>query len=162
MNQFRRINRLTKYDYSQLGYYFITACCDRKIEYFGQVENGVMKLNECGQAANNIWLEIPQHYKNIGIDEFIVMPNHMHGIIVIQDVVQATGLPAGLSQVVGSYKNVVSKRIRQEVLKEFAWQPSFYDHVIRKEDSLDKIREYITNNPLKWELDRNNPSNLWM
>jgi REP element-mobilizing transposase RayT len=86
----------------------------------------------------------------------------MHGIIVIEPVVQASGLLLSLSQIVGSYKNIVTKQIRNNQLKEFSWQPSFYDHVVRRDESLNKIREYIRSNPLKWELDRNNPANLWM
>lgn len=145
MINFRKQNRLT---------------ADR-VEYFGQVQNGKMELNELGEVAKAVWVRTPSQYSSIGIDEFIVMPNHIHGIIIIQDVVQAPGLRPSLSQVVGSYKNVVTKLARQKQ-KEFSWQPSFYDHVIRKDESLDKIREYIFNNPLKWELDRNNLSNLWM
>ena len=82
MGDLRKQNRLAKYDYTQPGYYFITACCDRKAEYFGQVQNGTMELNENGKIADNIWKEIPWHYKNIAIDKFIVMPNHMHGILI--------------------------------------------------------------------------------
>ena len=162
MINFRKTNRLTKYDYGQPGFYFVTVCTSQRKEYFGVAENGKMVLNDAGKMAENIWKRTPERYKNVQLDQFVIMPNHMHGIVVIQEVVQTPGLRPSLSQIVGSYKNVASKEIRSQGLKDFAWQPSFYDHVIRKDESLDKIREYIVNNRLKWELDRNNPSNLWM
>jgi REP element-mobilizing transposase RayT len=158
----RKPNRLTKYDYTKAGYYFVTVCALNRTEYFGAVENSVMILNNLGKIAEDVWRRAGLIYPNVTLDEFVVMPNHMHGIIVIEDVGQARGLQPSLSQIIGSYKNVVSKNIRNKLDKQFAWQPSFYDHVIRKDGSLDKIREYIKNNPLKWELDRNNPENLWM
>lgn len=161
MVKIRKINRLTKYDYSQPGYYFVTICTDNKIEYFGEIKNGIMVLNSAGNIAKQFWENTPLCYQNTDIDAFIVMPNHVHGIIIIQDR-QAKGLHYSLSQIVGSYKNAVTKSIRAQTNIEFSWQPSFYDHVIRKDESLDKIREYIKNNPLKWELDKNDPSNLWM
>ena len=161
MNKFRKLNRLIKYDYSQPGYYFVTICTSNRVECFGRVENGTMILSPEGKIAEDHWKDNPTHYENIALDEFIVMPNHLHGIIIIREG-QAEGLHYSLQRIIGSYKNVVSKDVRNKVNKDFAWQPSFYDHVIRKDESLDKIREYIKNNPLKWELDRNSLSNLWM
>lgn len=120
-----------------------------------------MILNEEGEIAEEHWKDNPAHYQNIALDEFIVMPNHLHGIVIIKDG-QAEGLRYSLSRIVGSYKNVVAKDIHNKANLGFGWQPSFYDHVIREDESLDKIRDYIKNNPLKWELDRNNLSNLWM
>ena len=119
-----------------------------------------MVLNAAGQTAQDFWREIPNHYENVALDEFIVMPNHVHGIIILK--MQANGLRYSLSTIVGSYKNIVSKTLHTRGQKDFCWQGSFYDHVIRKEESLDKIREYIKNNPRKWELDRNNAENVWM
>jgi putative transposase len=161
MGKFRKNNRLVKYDYSQPGYYFITICTDNKIEYFGTIRNGEMALSAAGRIARQFWKNTPVCYQNADIDEYVVMPNHLHGIIIIKDR-QAGGLHYNLSQIVGSYKNTVTKNIRSKLKMEFGWQPSFYDHVIRKDESLDKIRKYVRNNPLKWELDRNNTSNLWM
>jgi len=161
MAKLRKTNRLSKFDYSQPGYYFVTVCTDNRKECFGKVENGVMILNTEGKIAEKSWKNTPECYQGVDIDEFAVMPNHIHGIVIIRER-QAEGLHYTLSQIVGSYKNVVSKNIHAQGNIQFGWQPSFYDHVIRKDESLDKIREYIRNNPLKWELDRNNPSNLWM
>lgn len=131
-------------------------------------------MSENGKIVEECWLGIPLHYENVSIDSaHIVMPNHLHGIIIIEPVGAVTNRPrnraddirpynnTNLSAVVGSFKKAASKLIHAEYTA-FDWQKSFYDHVIRKDESLDKIREYIRNNPLKWELDRNNPSNIWM
>ncbi len=140
MINFRKTNRLAKYDYGQPGYYFVTICTDKKIEHFGKVENGIMVLNLAGEIVKKFWKNNPVCYKYVGIDEFVIMPNHFHGIVVIQER-QAKGPHYNLSQIVGSYKNVVTKNIHASGLIQFNWQPSFYDHVIRKDESLDKIRE---------------------
>ena len=161
MTGFRKQNRLVKYDYSSPGYYFITSCTKNRLEHFGVVEKGIMIQNDTGKIAEEIWKRTPLFYRDVSVDEFIIMPNHIHGIIIINPPKQAGGLRYSLSQIVGSYKNTVTKLARQNN-KEFAWQPSFYDHVIRKDESLDKIRDYVRNNPLQWELDKNNPENLWM
>ena len=139
----------------------MTTCTGNRVECFGVVNNRTMVLNDLGKIAEAAWVKTPMVYKNVDIDEFVIMPNHMHGIVIIKPHQQARGLHYSLSQIVGSYKNSVTKLARQ-LMHDFSWQPSFYDHVIRKDESLEKIREYIRNNPLKWELDRNNPANLWM
>jgi len=156
----RKPNRIKNFDYTYPNFYFVTICAKDRREYFGEVLNHEMVLNAAGQTAQNFWQEMPKHYKNVKTDEFIVMPNHLHGIIVLE--MQANGLRYSLSQIVGSYKNIVSKILHAGGLEDFYWQASFYDHVIRKEESLDKIREYIKNNPRKWDLDRNNAGNVWM
>lgn len=160
MVKFRKANRLAKFDYSQPGFYFVTLCTDEKRAYFGNINKGKMILNPLGEIAKDVWKRTPKVYPHAAIDEFVIMPNHMHGIVIIGDVKNRS--PASLSQIIGSYKNVVTKQIGENFLKIFAWQPSFYDHVIRNGESLDNIRKYIRNNPIKWELDRNNPANLWM
>ncbi len=126
-----------------------------------------MLLNKYGELLKKFWDEIPKHYENVNTDAFQIMPNHIHGIIIILPVGATIGRPfqkAGnarpytdLHKIIGSYKNVTSKNIHAFGLKEFEWQKSFYDHVIRKNESLEKIREYIFNNPAKWELDQENP-----
>jgi len=179
----RKPNRLKNYDYSQNGYYFVTICTRNRQEWFGIIENGEMKLNENGKIAERIWREIPGHFVNIELDEFVVMPNHIHGIICIKNTVgnrHACSLRDGhtcslrdghacslqkrqyqmIPVVVGSYKSAVTRNIRQiDPGNQFHWQKSFYDHVIRDELSLNRIREYIKNNPRQWDSDRENIKN---
>ncbi len=169
----RKLNRLDNYDYSQNGYYFITICAKEKIE-----------LSEIGKITNQCWLEIPKHFPDVILDEFVIMPNHMHGIIIIENNVAIGNndhcfefvgnenfrslrgwhgaKSHSLSSIIRGFKIGVTKWCRQNNNHEFLWQKSFYDHIIRDEKSLAKIREYIVNNPAKWDLDRNNSENLYM
>ena len=181
----RESMRLKNYDYSQDGYYFTTICAKNKIECFGEIIDGKMVLNECGKIVEKCWYDLPNHYHNCRLDEFIIMPNHNHGIVIIDNGVVETGLkpirmdksvvgmglkpiPTGvkrysLSEIIRAFKTFSSRKINEQNPNLiFRWQLRFYDHIIRNEKSLDKIREYIVNNPLKWELDRNNPENLYM
>ena len=168
----RKPNRLQSYDYATEGYYFVTICVENKICCFGEVIREEMVLNKYGKIINQFWKEIPKHYQNVVLDEFVVMPNHLHGIIIIEprmpvgeDIIlphitgQADDIRpyTNLSKVIGYFKQAVSKSIRSMGLPDFSWQRSFYDHVIRKEESLNSIRQYILDNPRKWALDKENP-----
>lgn len=136
-----------------------------------------MVLSKVGITANDLWLSIPNHYQKTSLDEFVIMPNHIHGIIIIQksDVnlrnedirsLQTKcwhGAKSGsLSSIVRGFKIGVTNRCRQNGIENFSWQKSFYDHIIRNDKSFNDIRDYIRNNPLKWEIDKNNPENLWI
>ncbi len=175
----RKSNRLRDYDYSTSGYYYVTICTKDREEFFGAISNEYMILNKYGGIAKNKLKEIPKHYENIDIDLFIIMPNHIHGIIVINDNNYANvgteqcSVPTKenrissrknyglLSKTVKSFKDAVTKDIKLLSGKDVKlWQRSFYDHIIRSEESLDEIRRYINENPLKWALDENNPDNL--
>ena len=142
---------------------------------FGEIENETMILNQYGNIAKYKWTEIPYHYENVDIDIFVIMPNHIHGIIIIkpQKDIMAVGteqcsvptnkIPKSnkyglLSKVIKSFKNAVTKDIKEiSPDADFRWQRSFYDHIIRDDEGLEEIRRYIVQNPLKWELDENNP-----
>ena len=177
----RKLNRLKGYDYSRDGWYFVTICIKDRIKCLGKIENGKMILDKYGKIAKKYWSEIPDHYNNVFLDEWIIMPNHIHGIIVIENddktitatvgtghcpvpTTVNTGSKYGLlSKTVKSFKEISLKTIRKQFNDfEFSWQRSFYDHIIRDEKSLEKIRNYIANNPLKWETDRNNQEKLLM
>jgi putative transposase len=101
-------------------------------------------LNSTGKIVNKFWRDISKHYPNIELDYFAIMPNRLHGIIIFNDT---------LGNVIGSFKSAVSKWNHQNNNEYFQWQPRFYDHIIRNEKDLHRIRTYIQNNPLKWELD---------
>ncbi|MEW6536140.1 MAG: transposase [Candidatus Auribacterota bacterium] len=160
----RKINRLSQYDYSKNGYYFVTICTRNKTKYFGQIVNGEMHLNRYGTIAENVWIQIPQHYDGVALDEFVIMPNHIHGIIAIstdriesQDV--RTAHYGSLSNIIGAYKSLCTKKFRKfDADADSIWLRSFYDHVVRNDESLHEIREYIRLNPLKWDLDEHNPA----
>jgi Transposase IS200 like. len=170
--------RLKGYDYSSSGEYFVTICAGGMIEYFGNVVNGEIKRNDVGEIAHQMWMEIPNHNKNVMTDEFIIMPNHVHGIIVLcendhgRDAINrvSTGgttksknpmlMRQSLPYIIRQYKGRVSFEIHK-TNSEFSWQSRFYDHIIRDEKGLNAIREYIHNNPAQWEYDRNDPSGLY-
>ena len=172
--------RLPNRNYAANGYYFVTICTHKKQSYFGNIVDGKMQLSSIGKIADKFWLEIPRHSKYAYLDEYIIMPNHIHGIIVIdnpnnpcRDVACYVPTPnddlsqimselspktGSLSAIVRSYKSSVTKWCKQNNYN-FTWQPRFYEHIIRHDGSLDNIREYIVNNPLKWFEDKNNPIN---
>jgi REP element-mobilizing transposase RayT len=172
----RKLNRLNGYDYSQDGYYFVTICTKNREHFFGEIKNAEMQLNEYGEFAKKCWLEIPIHFSHVILDEFIIMPNHIHGILIIENknttnmvgnknfcsLPWQTKLSKSLSSVIRGFKIGVTKFFREKNNYEFSWQKSFYDHIIRDEKALFKIREYIQNNPLKWKLekDRNHLTNI--
>lgn len=170
--------RLKEWDYSSVGYYFVTICTRNRECIFGSIAEDKIKLTGIGKIANRYWLEIPEHFQNVKLDEYIIMPNHLHGIVMIEnqnkkdtyncrDGINAVSTDKqnpmrakhSLFKIIRWYKgrctyeiNKMQNRIR------FTWQSGFYDHVIRNEESLLKIREYIHNNPLKWDIDENNPA----
>jgi REP element-mobilizing transposase RayT len=161
----RKTNRLKEFDYSADGYYFITVCVRNHQDYFGEIVGGRVVLNELGRIVEGCWTDLLCHYSTCILDEFIIMPNHMHGIIVIDNKV-GNGLKpfptkCGLSEIVRGFKTFSSREINKRFEGVcFRWQKSFYDHIIRDEDSLFHIREYIRNNTLKWELGVGHGENL--
>jgi putative transposase len=158
------------WDYSSPGWYFVTICTKGRKIHFGRVIDGSMNLSDIGAYANACWQEIPTHHCKVEIDEFIVMPNHVHGIVVITDPERLPELrrrgkirrtmelssvhpkSGSVGAVVGSFKAAVSYWCRTQNL-EFAWQPRFHDRIIRGKNSLNAVREYIRENPTNWERD---------
>jgi len=167
----RRLTRLKDYNYSQSGYYFVTICTKNREQCFGKIEDEKMVLNNYGKIAKEFWSEIPLHFEHVKIDEFRIMPNHVHGILNIEDNGVGNAYMRSLrdrtkmllSRIVQQYKSSVTRKINS-IQNEFnfGWQNSFYDHVIRNERSLDNLRRYTQNNPLRWELDIENRKNVRM
>jgi REP element-mobilizing transposase RayT len=162
----RKRNRLKNYNYSQEGYYFVTICTKDKEEWFGKVEDGKMVLNTYGEVAKSCWFDLPKHYLNCSLDSIVIVPNHVHGIIVVHgERIVGNGFKPfpthDLSEIIRGFKTFSSRRINEEMKgnDKFQWQKSFYDHVIRNDRSLDNLRQYIINNPVKWELDIENRRN---
>ena len=151
--------RYRGYDYSSPGKYFITICTKNKIRYFGKIDNGKMILSETGQIAEKFWREISDHFPNIKLDEFIIMPDHIHGILIInQDYfVQAPNLGASthnlgaatIGLIINQFKRICTITIKTRGF-DFAWQSRFHDHIIRTRIELYRIRKYIRENPEKY------------
>ena len=183
-NKYRiKSTRLQNWDYGSNAAYFVTICTQNREHYFGEIINGSMYLSEIGHLANKYWLEIPEHFPFVELDAFVVMPNHVHGIIIINkpnndrtvETRHALSLPipsqpqlqnetigqqrfqnqgkGSLSAIIGSYKSVLTKNARK-IHADFAWQSRFHDHIIRNDDSLQRIRDYIINNALRWREDK--------
>ena len=190
--------RLKEYDYSQAGAYFLAICTQNRECLFGDIIDGEIRLNEYGEIVAAEWIQTQIIRQNIQIDEYVVMPNHFHGIIILNDPVGArrclarsemaarsemptrsematnakqtngqtrathrvapTVQSGTIGSIIGQFKSIVTKQINQirNTTGHPVWQRNYYEHVIRSEESLHKIREYIINNPLKWDDDENN------
>jgi len=161
----RRSVRLRGYDYSRAGAYFITMCAKNRHCLFGTITEGTMVLNDAGRAATDCWLQIPDHFPHVELDEWVVMPNHIHGIVIIVGAnhelnVQANNyspLQYGTTPTIGSmvrgFKIGVTKWYRQRSIPSTIWQRNYWDHIIRNESELNRIRQYILDNPMQWERD---------
>ncbi len=163
--------RLQDYDYALTGAYFITIATKDRSCLFGDVVDGEMRPNDWGQTVQDEWAKSAQIRKEIELDAFVVMPNHVHGVIIIADGMgRATGRsplqsgPSGrsLGAFVAGFKAAATKRINtaRGSPGEPIWQRNYFEHVIRSEDSLQRIRQYILDNPMRWEFDRENPAAL--
>jgi REP element-mobilizing transposase RayT len=168
----RRSIRLKGYDYSQQGAYFVTICTKNRACLFGEIQQGQMNLNDLGKVVNDTWGNLPNHYAYIELDTFVIMPNHIHGIILLSDIlVGAIGAglkPAPttatitkrqpLSEIIRALKTFSARRINayRNTVGSPVWQRNYYEHIIRDEDSLDCIRQYIMDNPKNWQSDREN------
>ncbi len=141
----RKRIRLKDYDYSKENMYFITICIKNRLEILGTIreENNIELSNEGNIVKKNIY-KIEEIYKNIGIDEYIIMPNHIHILIWIKDKNGVT-----ISKIIKHYKTNVSKEIKYSI-----WQKSFYEHIVRNEKEYLKVREYIRNNIINWKKDK--------
>jgi putative transposase len=167
-NHRRRSIRLHEYDYRQAGAYFITIVAHDRIMLFGEITGGETRLSEFGQIVEDEWQKSSAIRREIELDVFVVMPNHIHGIVNIIDSVGATGrspLHSGpparsLGAFVAGFKSAVTKRINEIRCTPGSpvWQRNYYEHIIRGDGELLRVREYILNNPLEWENDRENPS----
>ena len=163
----RKSIRLKNYDYTKHNGYFITICVQDMESIFGVIKDNKVILNELGNRANEFWLEIPKHFHNVVIDQYVIMPNHIHGIIGIIDdfflkksSVGVQYIEPRLSKFQGTVKGSIGSIIRSYKasvtrwanLKEFRfkWQRNYYDRIIRTEKELENIRGYIFYNPLKW------------
>jgi len=188
----RRSIRLKEYDYSSPGAYFITICTYQRQHLFGDIVDGVMKLNQYGQIIQSCWQRIPIHFANVLLDAWVVMPNHLHGILVLTDTLgegeafgkgeafgnktceiaedacpnasplQFCGTQSGsIGAIVQNYKSISTLQINyvRHTPGIPVWQRNYHDRIIRDEEALQRIREYVKTNPLAWEIDQLHPDN---
>jgi REP element-mobilizing transposase RayT len=188
-NKYRiKSTRLQNWNYGWKGAYFITICTHNREHYFGEIINNNMVLSEIGKIAKSEWIKT---FKirvdmNLEMGEYVIMPNHIHGIIIIGDneynSQQCIGRDAmhrvstdnnhrvsadnkfgpqskNLASIIRGYKSSVTTYAHKNGIDDFAWQSRFYDHIIRNEKSFNNISEYIINNPMNWKNDKFNMNN---
>ena len=203
----RRSIRLRDYDYTSPGAYFITICTQGRKPVFGEIVNNEMQLNELGESLQLIWNALPERFSNLELDYFVIMPDHIHGIIIIKETdfvfaedsykselperfrnstsskratnrVSAAFSPSHpegainrapteqpslrsadenriltLGEVIRTFKAAITHKIRSQGRLDFKWQRNYYEHIIRKDDDLDSVRQYIIDNPAQWAED---------
>jgi REP element-mobilizing transposase RayT len=172
----RRSIRLKDYDYAQPGGYFITIVTYHRDLLFGEMVNGEMKLNGYGRVADECWSAIPNHFSSVELGAYVVMPNHVHGIVMINDGADADasarsrgtiyraptteqfGKPIGgsIPTIIRTYKAAVTRRIGREFNATGIWQRNYYEHVIRDPEEWNRIHRYIESNPSLWAEDDEN------
>jgi REP element-mobilizing transposase RayT len=150
----RRSLRLRGYDYSQAGAYFITVCTHLRVALFGEVVENDVRLNQAGMMVKDSWGNLIAYYGDIDLDAFVVMPNHVHGIIVLAD---GGGTRRGIPEIVRGFKTFSARGVNElRQTRGALWQRGYYEHVIRNETALNRIRGYIANNPARWADDPDN------
>ncbi len=199
----RRTIRLQNYDYTQPGFYFVTICTYKKKWMFGEIVNDEMHLNDVGKVIQSTWNTLPGRFPHVELDEYVIMPNHIHGIIIIEetsirtpkvsnssklperfkqymhanDAIISASVPPphpvgrdksgpydasrlhytstlpALDEIVRTFKAVSTHGVRLSEKPNFAWQSRYYEHIIRNDKELDRISEYIANNPARWAED---------
>ncbi len=171
--------RLQGWDYTQPAMYYVTICTKDRKCCLGEIRNGMVYLSDIGKIVFAEWLNTPKVRPNVALDDFIIMPNHLHGIIEIKNDKDfddgncrdaprrvSTGnkfapLPSkSLSSIINHFKGTVKRLCNRRDLEYFAWQPRYYEHIIRDEDDYMRIKKYIALNPINWLKDRNNPINI--
>lgn len=164
-------SRLRNFDYRSEGWYCITMCTKGRVSWFGTVHNGIMGLSDVGCTVAHMWQRIPMIRSNIQLDEWIIMPDHMHGIIVINDIDRGVvetdqwsvstdvaslmalprRTPNSLGSIIAQFKPACTKKIRSMGYPDFGWQPRFYDRILWDVDQIDTVRTYIRTNPMRWK-----------
>jgi putative transposase len=145
----RRSIRLPGYDYSSAGAYFITICTHRREHLFGEILAGEMQENKSAHIVRSHWFQLPRYYANLTVDEFVIMPDHIHGILILQESPKTKSIP----EIIQGFKTFSARAINR--LREQkgipVWQRNYYEIIIRTESGLDPVRQYIINNPQNWD-----------
>ncbi|MBI4672334.1 MAG: transposase [Chloroflexi bacterium] len=173
--------RLSGWDYSAAGFYFVTICTRGRVCCLGDVVETEAHLSPIGEIVAAEWMKAEEVRKNVQMDEWIIMPNHLHGIIVIKYAINKGDVdprgetfqrnvstspsrlkPNTIGSMIGQIKSNATKKIRAAGYPDFDWQERFWDEIIWDERGLNNVRQYIRDNPAKWESDRDNAPGLWM
>ncbi|HEY3475431.1 MAG TPA: transposase [Anaerolineales bacterium] len=174
----RRSIRLPTYDYSQPGAYYITIVTHQRALLFGKIVDEEMQLSDFGKIAEECWCAIPEHFPNVDLGAYVVMPNHVHGIIVIRADASASArsrctiyrapteqfqnpVTGSIPTIVRTYKAAVTRRIGREFNATDIWQRNYYEHIVRNQSDLQNKTDYINANPSLWEQDDHNPRNIY-
>jgi len=162
----RRCLRLKTYDYSQAGAYFVTITIQNRLCLLGEVRAGVMVLSPAGRLVSDGWEALPTQFAGVTLDAFVVMPNHLHGILILggEKGIMLDNGPT-LGDVICGFKSSVTiaygcrvRNLGWPPYRRRLWQRNYYEHVIRSRASLERVRRYIADNPFKWTLDSENPN----
>lgn len=154
--------RLKKYDYSQAGAYFVTIDIQNRERLFGDIANGAMVLNDAGKMIADQWNALRERFPSVDLDTYQIMPDHFHGIIIIVGATLVVALDGGkpptLGNIIGAFKSITTheyiKGVKNQYWQKFSkrlWQRNYYEHVIRDENDLNRIRKYIQLNPSNWK-----------
>lgn len=150
----RKRQRLAGFDYALPGPYFVTICTADRACLLGSIADGAMIASDCGAIVERVWHGLPEHFTGLSLDAFVLMPNHVHGILSWQD-----GLGHRLPLIIGNFKTWSARQVNHQRATpgRALWQRGFYEHIIRNDTDLDRIRTYIAENPVRWDLDPENP-----
>ena len=163
--------RLKGYNYSSRGFYFVTICCNRKRCVLGRIVEATVKLSQIGQSVRDCWMAIPVHFSRAKLHEFMIMPNHLHGIIEIVGAAEHQSFeeldrldrppqihPGSLPAIVRSFKAAAARSVREDLRwREVLWQRNYFERVLRDAEEFANATRYIVENPAKWEWDKENP-----
>lgn len=156
----RRSIRLPGYDYTQPGAYYVTICTQDRECLLADVTGDTVTLSTYGEIVQRAWEGLPDHYANLGLDAFVIMPNHIHGVLVLTEVARTSSERVhGLPEIVRAFKSFSARAVNDArgTPQNPVWQRNYYEHIVRDDDEWERIREYIAANPVNWEDDPENP-----
>ena len=171
----RRSTRLPEFDYSRVGMYFVTICAEQRRCIFGQAHGSEIVQSRIGEIVRACWIEIPEHFPNVKVESYVVMPNHLHGILTIDTKLPDANLrdkppltselfgrpvPKSIPTIIRSFKSAASKRARESGLMTAGsiWQRGYFERVLRNTREYVDVTNYILQNPVRWADDEENPA----